>query len=143
MADASSSAAAAGAAPASPSSPASPTGGAAPDPLLQYVVLRKDLGWPTGALVAQGCHACVAAVWLSRESEETKEYCAAADSMRKVTLEAPGADALQRIAESLSAAQVAHKLWVEQPEGVPTCLATAPGRASLLKPFFKALRLLR
>ena len=43
-------------------------GGGAADPLVQYVVLRKDLrpdaegGWPFGSVVAQACHACVAVI---------------------------------------------------------------------------------
>ena len=26
------------------------------DPLVQYILLRKDLEWPTGAVVSQACH---------------------------------------------------------------------------------------
>jgi peptidyl-tRNA hydrolase len=130
----------------SSSNPASPSPAPADDPnatLVQYVVLRKDLKWPTGALVAQGAHACVAAVWASRESPATVAYCTAADSMHKVTLEAGSRESLEGVAASLAAANVAHKLWVEMPEGIPTCLATAPGPRGLLKPFFAALKLLR
>jgi hypothetical protein len=50
------------------------------DTLLQYVVLRRDLWteleWPLGSVVAQGCHAATAALWLSRDAATTKEYCA-------------------------------------------------------------------
>lgn len=58
--------------------------------LVQYVVLRKDLWtdkqWPLGSVVAQGCHASTAALWLSRDSQATKAYCAPdkLDSMHKV-----------------------------------------------------------
>lgn len=61
-----------------------------PDPLIQYIVLREDLwtehGWPLGSVVAQGCHAAVAAVWESREDPQTQTYCSteAIDSMHKV-----------------------------------------------------------
>ena len=60
------------------------------DPLLQYVALRRDLwkehNWPLGSIVAQGCHAATAALWVSRDSTETAEYCSAGnlDHMRKV-----------------------------------------------------------
>ena len=54
-------------------------GGAAPDPLLQYVVLRRDLWtdmeWPLGSVVAQCCHAATAALWLSRDAADTLAYC--------------------------------------------------------------------
>jgi peptidyl-tRNA hydrolase len=142
-AGASAAAAAAGAsASASPASPASPAPPDA-DTLVQYLVLRRDLKWPTGALVAQGAHAAVAAVWATRAAADTVAYCDDVDHMHKVTLEAGSAEALETVATALAGAGVPHKLWVEQPEGVPTCLATAPGRRSLLKPFFTALRLLR
>jgi len=53
-----------------------PAGG----PLVQYVVLRRDLwaelGWPLGSVVAQACHASTAALWLSREQAEAAAYCA-------------------------------------------------------------------
>jgi len=49
-------------------------------PLVQYVVLRRDLwaelGWPLGSVVAQACHASTAALWLSREQAEAAAYCA-------------------------------------------------------------------
>lgn len=62
----------------------------AAEDLVQYIVLRKDLWtekqWPLGSVVAQGCHASTAALWLSRESQATKAYCAPdkLDSMHKV-----------------------------------------------------------
>lgn len=61
--------------------PPATSGGSTPaDPLLQYVVLRRDLwaelGWPLGSVIAQGCHAATAALWQSREAEATLEYCA-------------------------------------------------------------------
>jgi hypothetical protein len=47
------------------------------DVLVQYVVLRRDLAdaWPLGSVVAQGCHAAVAAVWVHREHPDTAAYC--------------------------------------------------------------------
>lgn len=42
----------------------------------QWVVMRKDLKstWPTGSLVAQACHASVAALWGNRDDPLTLEY---------------------------------------------------------------------
>lgn len=47
------------------------------DVLVQYVVLRRDLAdeWPLGSVVAQGCHAAVAAVWAHRDHPDTAAYC--------------------------------------------------------------------
>lgn len=60
------------------------------DPIVQYVALRRDLWkeekWPLGSIVAQGCHAATAALWLSRDTEITTLYCSPdnLDHMRKV-----------------------------------------------------------
>ena len=52
----------------------------APEDLVQYLVLRKDLwtslNWPLGSIVAQACHASTAALWLSKDSIATNAYCA-------------------------------------------------------------------
>jgi hypothetical protein len=67
------------------------------DPIVQYVVLRRDLWrehqWPLGSVVAQGCHASVAAIWLNRDDPLTQAYMAdgALDSMRKVRVVATNA----------------------------------------------------
>jgi peptidyl-tRNA hydrolase len=111
--------------------------------LLQYIVLRSDLGWPLGSLVAQACHASVAAVWLSRDAPGTVAYCAPAqlDSMHKVVLNIQGEEALRALSDELRTAGVVHKLWVEQPENIITCLATAPGDKAALASHFKKLKL--
>ena len=43
---------------------------AAEDTLVQFVVVRRDLDWPTGSVIAQACHACVAIAWSSRDDAE-------------------------------------------------------------------------
>ena len=50
----------------------------AEDVVVQYVVLRRDLAdaWPLGSVVAQGCHAAVAAVWAHRDRPDPAAYCA-------------------------------------------------------------------
>ncbi|XP_066346253.1 uncharacterized protein [Miscanthus floridulus] len=115
------------------------------DVLVQYVVLRRDLAdaWPLGSVVAQGCHAAVAAVWAHRDHPDTAAYCAPdnLDRMHKVTLEVKGETQLKNLSEKLEAAGVRHKLWIEQPENIPTCIATAPCPKSQVSSFFKKLKL--
>eukprot|EP00898_Chlorokybus_atmophyticus_P006633 jgi/Chlat1/6971/Chrsp52S06649 len=119
------------------------------DPLVQYVVLRKDLSskdglnWPLGSVVAQACHASVAALWLARDHPDTLAYCEAGhlDHMRKVVLEVKGEVQLRALGEELEAGAVAHKLWTEQPEDFPTCIATAPARKSRVQQYFKKCKL--
>ncbi|KAL5216575.1 hypothetical protein ABZP36_007976 [Zizania latifolia] len=139
------------------------------DVVVQYVVLRRDLAdaWPLGSVVAQGCHAAVAALWAHRDHPDTAAYCGPdnLDRMHKacstfcltqtprsslyfssiynlcVTLEVKGETQLKNLAEKLEAAGVRHKLWIEQPENIPTCIATAPCPKSQVSSFFKKLKL--
>jgi len=117
------------------------------EPLLQYVILRKDLwkemNWPLGSIVAQGCHAATAALWLSKDQPKTQTYCAPEniDHMHKVVLEANNDVQIRDIAHKLEEAGILHKLWIEQPEDFVTCLATAPYPKSTVAPFMKKLKL--
>uniref|UniRef100_A0A5B7CBW3 peptidyl-tRNA hydrolase n=1 Tax=Davidia involucrata TaxID=16924 RepID=A0A5B7CBW3_DAVIN len=115
------------------------------DVLVQYVVLRRDLiaTWPLGSVVTQGCHASVAAIWSHKDDPHTLGYCSPTnlDSMHKVTLEVKGEPQILNLSEKLTAGDIAHKLWIEQPENIPTCLATKPYPKSMVSSFFKKLKL--
>ncbi|XP_068928089.1 putative peptidyl-tRNA hydrolase PTRHD1 [Petaurus breviceps papuanus] len=111
---------------------AAPVG--AVQPLVQYLVLRGDLArapfsWPLGALVAQGCHAAIAALHVHRDHPNTEAYLQDLGSMRKVVLEAPDEAALMALAETLKQNNIDYMLWLEQPENIATCIA--------LRPYFK------
>jgi hypothetical protein len=60
---------------------------------------------------------------------------------KQVTLEVKGETQLKNLAEKLEAAGVRHKLWIEQPENIPTCIATAPCPKSQVASFFRKLKL--
>ncbi|CAN6583489.1 unnamed protein product [Malus baccata var. baccata] len=102
------------------------------DVLVQYVVLRRDLidTWPTGSVVTQ-------------DDPITLQYCSPEnmDSMHKVTLEVKGEPQIVNLSEKLKAGGIAHKLWIEQPENFPTCLATKPYPKSVVSAYFKKLKL--
>ncbi|XP_076910545.1 uncharacterized protein LOC143568223 [Bidens hawaiensis] len=130
--------------------PTPTTGNSEPtsDVLVQYVVLRRDLidTWPLGSVVTQGCHASVAAIWSHKDDPHTMEYCNPSniDSMHKgfsVTLEVKGEVQLKNLSEKLTISNIAHKLWIEQPENYPTCLASKPYPKSVVSSFFKKLKL--
>ena len=119
------------------------------DPLVMYVVVRADLladpfSWPLGAVIAQGCHACTAALWQYREAEETKEYMAPSniENMHKVVLAAKDEDQMRFAAEKLKAKGVEHWLWTEHPEEIVTALAVRPYRRSIVQKT-KALKKLK
>ncbi|XVF89468.1 hypothetical protein PTKIN_Ptkin19aG0132800 [Pterospermum kingtungense] len=123
----------------------SPAAGNNDDVLVQYVVLRRDLidTWPLGSVVTQGCHASVSAIWSHKDDPHTLQYCSPEniDSMHKVTLEVKGETQLLNLSEKLTAGGIVHKLWIEQPENISTCLATKPYPKSIVSLFFKKLKL--
>ena len=85
----------------------------------------------------------MAAVWLHRDDADTAAYLGALDDMHKIIVAADSEAALRSVSDALGAAGVGHKLWVEQPEGVPTCVATRPAPRRLLRPYFDAFKLYR
>ncbi|XP_010422818.1 PREDICTED: putative peptidyl-tRNA hydrolase PTRHD1 [Camelina sativa] len=115
------------------------------DVVVQYVVLRRDLidSWPLGSVVTQGCHASVAAIWSFKDDPVTLQYCDPQhiDSMHKVTLEVKGETQMMNLSEKLKLGGISHKLWMEQPENIPTCIATKPYPKSQVSSFFKKLKL--
>ncbi|XP_032764976.1 putative peptidyl-tRNA hydrolase PTRHD1 [Rattus rattus] len=122
--------------------------GVEPQILVQYLVLRKDLSqapfsWPTGALVAQACHAATAALHLHRDHPHTEAYLRELGRMRKVVLEAADETTLKELAETLQQKNVDHMLWVEQPENIATCIALRPYPKEEVSQYLKKFRLFK
>ncbi|XP_029452055.1 putative peptidyl-tRNA hydrolase PTRHD1 [Rhinatrema bivittatum] len=120
---------------------------AAPRRLVQYIVVRGDLqrvlAWPLGALVAQACHAATAAIHLHYSHEDTQQYLQGLESMHKVVLEAPDEASLLALAEILKQASVDHKIWIEQPENIATCIALRPYPKEEVHRHLKKFKLLK
>ncbi|XP_068199123.1 putative peptidyl-tRNA hydrolase PTRHD1 [Antennarius striatus] len=123
------------------------TGAGSPRRLVQYVVVRSDLvhklSWPLGAVITQACHAATAAIHLHYGDADTQRYLAELDSMHKVVLGAPDEAALTSLSENLIQAGVAHKLWIEQPENIPTCLALKPCPKETVQPLLRTFKLFK
>jgi len=115
------------------------------DTIVQYILIRGDLllkeAWPVGAVLAQACHAASAAIHLFYSDEDTQRYLSDLDNMHKVVLEVGGEADLVKVAEKLKEASVDHKLWVEQPENFPTCLAVKPYPKEQVQKYFKKFKL--
>lgn len=58
-------------------------------------------------------------------------------------LQAPDEAALSGLSESLTQAGVAHKLWIEQPENIPTCLALKPCPKETVQPLLRKFKLFK
>lgn len=59
----------------------------------------------------------------------------------KVVLEVKGEAQLQTLSKRLSENGVEHKVWMEQPENIATCLATMPASKSAIQQHFKKYQL--
>jgi peptidyl-tRNA hydrolase len=113
------------------------------DQIVQYIAIRSDLKWPKGALIAQGCHASVAAIHLNYTDPETVQYLANLNSMHKIVVGVSSQAELEALNDELTKQDVKFKLWTEQPENLPVCLATKPYSKKLVETFFKAFKLMR
>ncbi|KAJ2159874.1 hypothetical protein GGF46_002713 [Coemansia sp. RSA 552] len=112
-----------------------------------FVVMRKDLAktlnWPLGSIIAQGCHASMAAIWKHRSDTRVKDYMDSLDTMHKVVLETKNEASLLKMAENLRQQNIPFYLWTEQPENFPTCLATIPVMRTDLGDALKKCSLMR
>ncbi|KAK6167691.1 hypothetical protein SNE40_021660 [Patella caerulea] len=115
--------------------------------IVQYVVVRSDLisalKWPTGAIIAQACHACTAVMHNFYQDSNTQEYLADLDRMHKVVLEAKDEDSLRKLSDILTENKIDHKLWIEQPENIPTCIAAKPDKKENIQKYFKGFKLFK
>jgi peptidyl-tRNA hydrolase len=113
--------------------------------LVQYIVLRSDLKWPLGALITQCCHASSAAFYLNLNDTDghTQEYFKNLDSMHKITLAVNNEADLLDLDNDLKSNGIQCKLWIEQPECIPTALATKPYPKHEIEKFFKKFKLFK
>ncbi|ALC48433.1 CG14903 [Drosophila busckii] len=115
--------------------------------IVQYIVLRGDLrttlNWPLGAVIAQCCHATAATMSMFATDADTKTYLEDMDHMHKVVLEVKNEGALLKLSEKLEENDIEHKLWIEQPENIPTCIALKPYKKEVVHQYVKNLHLLR
>uniref|UniRef100_A0A182SVP7 peptidyl-tRNA hydrolase n=1 Tax=Anopheles maculatus TaxID=74869 RepID=A0A182SVP7_9DIPT len=112
--------------------------------LVQYIVVNGEIAktWPKGALIAQCCHAVAAVSHLYAADPDTVEYFKDLDNMHKVVLEAPDAAKLVGLGETLQQNDVKHKVWIEQPENLPTCIALKPYPKEEVQKYMKKFKLL-
>ncbi|KAL1508925.1 hypothetical protein ABEB36_003744 [Hypothenemus hampei] len=115
--------------------------------IVQYVVVRgdllKELKWPIGALIAQACHAVTAVTHLYSEDEHTKSYLEDLNNMHKVVLEANNEDSIRDLSKALEENNIKHKMWIEQPENIPTCIAVKPYPKEEVQRYFKKFKLFK
>ncbi|EGF79529.1 hypothetical protein BATDEDRAFT_25933 [Batrachochytrium dendrobatidis JAM81] len=114
----------------------------ADDPLVMYIVLRKDLAktWPSGSMVTQACHAVTKVLAKHPTDSRVVEYLDKLETMHKVVLGIKNLGQLRKLQELMCEAAMDHEEWVELPEDTVTAIATLPYRRSVALPFFKTTR---
>ncbi|XP_077287389.1 putative peptidyl-tRNA hydrolase PTRHD1 isoform X1 [Arctopsyche grandis] len=115
--------------------------------IVQYILIRhdilKDMQWSIGAFVAQACHATVAIIHECADDPITKEYLSDVNNMHKVVLELPDGVALNKVAETLTNNKIIHKVWIEEPEKLATCIALKPYKKADVKKYLSNYKLYR
>uniref|UniRef100_A0A1B6KYV2 peptidyl-tRNA hydrolase n=1 Tax=Graphocephala atropunctata TaxID=36148 RepID=A0A1B6KYV2_9HEMI len=115
--------------------------------IVQYVLVRGDLmktlNWPVGAVIAQACHACTAVVHTFYNDPSTQLYLQDLNSMHKIILEVPDEESLKKLSEKLDENAISHKLWIEQPENIATCIAVKPFPKEEVQKYFKKFKLMK
>ncbi|KAJ1959749.1 peptidyl-tRNA hydrolase domain-containing protein 1 [Dipsacomyces acuminosporus] len=77
-------------------------------------------------------------MWKYRDDARVKDYTSDIDSMHKVALQTKNENSLLKIADNLKQQGIPYYLWIEQPENMPTCIATVPVMRSELGDALKA-----
>ncbi|KAG2374387.1 hypothetical protein C9374_010957 [Naegleria lovaniensis] len=122
------------------------------DTIIQYIVIRRDLMEPPysyaiGSIVSQGSHSSVSIISESimAKDEVTLQYVDpnASSQMHTIVLECPNEKQLLSLRDSLEKAQLRFKLWIEQPENIPTAIALKPYHRSLVAKFVKKFKLFK
>mmetsp|Transcript_72753 Transcript_72753/g.101119 ORF Transcript_72753/g.101119 Transcript_72753/m.101119 type:complete len:96 (+) Transcript_72753:3-290(+) len=92
-------------------------------------------------MINQACHACSAMAWEAREDEDAVNYFSEGleGHMVKSTMGAKSKGELEDVTKKLEEAGIPYKLWVEQPEDIPVCVATWPRKRSVLRKVLKKL----
>lgn len=111
--------------------------------IVQYILVRGDIKWNSGAIIAQACHACIASIVTTMTQEATQAYLEDLTNMHKIVLKADSLEQLKEYESTLKSQNIAHHLWIEKPENVATCLAVSPQPRHLLRDIFKHLKLLK
>ena len=118
------------------------------NPLVQYIVLRRDLkkmkNYNDGAIIAQACHASNAILYRTINDSLSQLYFNDLDRMHKIILGIDGNEKeLIELSELLKQNTIEHYLWIEQPENIPTALAVKPYWKKDVEEYFSKFKLYR
>lgn len=90
-----------------------------------YLVLRKDLDWPNGAMIVQGCHAVMSLQAKYHDNPMMIEYLNDLPNMTKRSLGISG-DKIENFLKKLDDNNIIYSAWTEMPENIITAIALLP-----------------
>lgn len=90
-----------------------------------YLILRKDLDWPAGPMIVQGCHAVMQLQAQYHDHPMMVEYLSDLPNMTKRSLGIT-ADKLDAFLNKLDDNNIIYSAWTEMPENIITAVALLP-----------------
>ena len=90
------------------------------------IVIRKDLKWKSGPIIAQAAHAVSGLIWSHSSDSRMIEYMTQLNTMTKVVYKIPNLQDLHNLKSELDKLNILFFEWIESPENVTTCIAFGP-----------------
>ena len=90
------------------------------------LVIRKDLKWKSGPVIAQAAHAVSGLLWTHATDQRVIEYMSRLDQMTKIVYKVPDLKELKDLKTDLDSLNILSYEWIEMPENVTSCIAFGP-----------------
>ncbi|CAL4172946.1 unnamed protein product, partial [Meganyctiphanes norvegica] len=100
-------------------------------------------GWPIRATKAHARNRASIRMSICHDWENSTVHYRCQHHSREVVLGIDSETKLRNLSSKLEEASVDHKLWIEQPEDIPTCLVTKPYLKEEVQKHFKKLKLFK
>ncbi|XP_072161572.1 putative peptidyl-tRNA hydrolase PTRHD1 isoform X3 [Bemisia tabaci] len=97
--------------------------------------------------VSESKEECIRSEWCSRGKNLTTIIASILDQTlvesKLYITQVPNEDALRKFEATFKEKNIDHKIWVEQPENIPTCIALKPYPKQYVKGLVKNLKLMK
>lgn len=114
-------------------------------PICICIDYEQHYRWNIGGLIANGSHASISVITSQLNDSDVIAYIDPHNEhqMHKIVLSVNNDQELLIIAHRLDENNIIYKLWIEQPESIPSCLAIKPYQRKIIAPLMKDLKLFR
>lgn len=90
------------------------------------VIVRKDLKWKQGPVIAQACHAVSGLLWINAQDSRVLDYMSRLQDMTKIIYKIQNLKDLKELQQEFGKLGILSYEWIEQPENITTCIAVGP-----------------